>query len=160
MNPLFNFCHAHPGMAPYSALDQYVNNINAMTQNMNGQAMPPGGPRTPGFGGFPMGASPHAAHLQLPGSPHVGSPAPGAMQAPSMHPSQSQQGTNSSGPSANTSPAGTKRRRPSAVKAEDNTDTPASAPTPSGGAQVNGVPGGKGKPPTPRMQKRAKGNPA
>ena len=161
MNPLFGFYHSHPGMAPYQALDQYVNQINNI-QAMNGQVMQQGGPRTPGFGQFPMGASPNVTNLQLPGSPHVGSPAPGAMQAPQMQLQQSQQGTSSSGPSANTSPAGTKRRRPSgAVKNEE--DTPGNAPTPSaagaGGQQVNGIQG-KTKPPTPRMQKRVKGNPA
>jgi len=155
MNPLFNFYHAHPGLAPYTALDQYVSQINAMSQGMNGQAMP----RTPSFSqyGAMVGTSPHVANLQLPGpgSPHVGSPATGGMQAPGMHPSQSQQGTSSSGPSANTSPAGTKRRRPSGVKTEDEMNTPASAPTPSAGPQVNGVQG-KTKPPTPRMQKKQK----
>ncbi len=74
-----------------------------------------------------------------------------------MHPSQSQQGTSSGGPSANTSPAGGKRRRPSGVKTEDDMNTPASAPTPSGGAQVNGIQG-KTKPQTPRMPKKQKVN--
>ena len=157
MNPLFNFYHTNPGMAPYTALGQYVANIgnNAAPPNINGQPMPQGQPGTPGFGQMGLGASPHAAHLQLPGSPHVGSPAQGSMQAPGMHPSQSQQGTSSSGPSANTSPAGAKRRRPSGVKTEDDINTPASAPTPSGGAQVNGIQN-KAKPPTPRMPKKAK----
>jgi hypothetical protein len=162
MIPLFGFCHGHPGLAPYQALDQYVSHINSVAQNMNGQIMPQGGPRTPSFGQFQMGQSPHTANMQLPGSPHIGSPAPGTMQAPGMQLQQSQQGTSSSGPSANTSPAGTKRRRPSsAVKNEE--DTPGSAPTPSGGGagpQVNGVQHGKTKPPTPRMPKRVKGNPA
>ncbi|EOO00437.1 putative topoisomerase ii-associated protein pat1 protein [Phaeoacremonium minimum UCRPA7] len=160
MNPLFGFYHSHPGMAPYQALDQYVAQINNI-QQMNGQMMQQGGPRTPGYGQFPMvGASPNVANLQLPGSPHVGSPAPGAMQAPQMQLQQSQQGTSSSGPSANTSPAGTKRRRPSAVKNED--ENAGNAPTPSGaggGGQANGIQT-KTKPPTPRMQKRVKGNPA
>ena len=158
MNPLFTLYHNHPNIGPYQALEQYVTSINTVGQAVNGQAAPPGGPRTPGFGQFPMGSSPHAAHLQLPGSPHVGSPVPGAMQAPNMHPSQSQQGTSSSGRSANTSPAGTKRRRPSAVKVEDEMNTPASAPTPGAGGQVNGI-ANKAKPPTPRMQKKQKVNP-
>jgi hypothetical protein len=161
MNPLFSFYHAHPGLGPYAALEQYVTQINATAQNMNGQAMPQGAPRTPGFGGFQIGASPAAGHMQLPGSPHIGgSPAPGQMQAPGMQLQQSQQGTNSSGPSANTSPASNKRRRPSGVKTEDDGS---SAPTPAGSGpsnpQVNGI-ASKAKPPTPRMQKRAKGNPA
>ncbi|KAE9572255.1 hypothetical protein CGMCC3_g11602 [Colletotrichum fructicola] len=156
MNPLFSYCHAHNNLGPYAALEQYVSQINSAPQNMNGQAMPGQGPRTPSFGQFPMGASPAQPHMQLPGSPHVtGSPAPGHMQAPGMQMQQSQQGTSSSGPSANTSPASNKRRRPSGVKMEEDGS---SAPTP-GGPQVNGVQN-KGKPPTPRMQKRLKGNPA
>lgn len=169
MNPLFGFYHTHPGLGPYAALEQYVTQINNQAQNVNG--VPPGpqvqgpGPRTPGFNGqFPvpvpaMGASPAQPHMQLPGSPHVmGSPATGQMQAPGMQMHPSQQGTSSSGPSANTSPASNKRRRPSGVKAEDEGPsgaTPASGP---GGPQVNGVQG-KGKPPTPRMPKKQKGNP-
>jgi hypothetical protein len=161
MNPLFSYFHMHPGLGPYTALDQYVQTqVNgAAAQGMNGQPMPQPGPRTPSFGQFPMGASPHAAHLQLPASPHVGSPAPGGAIAPQMQLQQSQQGTSSSGPSANTSPAGTKRRRPSGVKTEDDGSTPASAPTPGAGPQVNGIQANK-KPQTPRMQKRTKGNPA
>lgn len=159
MVPLFQAAHSHPDLGAYRVLDDYVTNqINQSgAQNMNGPGIP-NGPRTPGFGQFPMGASPHAAHLQLPGSPHVGSPAAGSMQAPAMQMQHSQQGTSSSGPSATTSPAGQKRRRPSGVKVED--DGPGNAPTPSAGGvpQVNGV-GNKTKPPTPRMQKRVKGNP-
>ena len=161
MTNLFGFYHEHPGMTPYSALDTYVKQINSVQPMPNGQVMQQG-PRTPGFGGqFPVGASPAATHMALPGSPHIGgSPAPGQMQAPGMLQQASQQGTSSSGPSANTSPASNKRRRPSGVKTED--DGP-SVPTPSGGAgsaQLNGVAGaGKAKPPTPRtMNKRLKGN--
>ncbi|KAL2753759.1 hypothetical protein ACRALDRAFT_2029519 [Sodiomyces alcalophilus JCM 7366] len=216
MNPLFGFYHSHPGLGPYAALEQYVNQINSQHQAMNAQAMNAQamnaqamqaqamnaqamnaqamnaqamnaqamnaqamqaqamqaqaqamhqGPRTPSFGQFPvpgvphMGASPAQQNMQLPGSPHVmGSPAMGHMQAPGMQVQQSQQGTNSSGPSANTSPASNKRRRPSTVKAEEDAS---SAPTPGsgpGGGQVNGVQN-KGKPPTPRMPKRVKTNP-
>lgn len=159
MNPLFGYYHSHPGLAPYAALDQYVSQINASAQAMNGQPMPQGGPRTPGFGQFQMGASPAMANSMLPGSPHVvGSPVPGQMAAPMMQLQASQQGTNSSGPSANTSPAqnSNKRRRPSTVKAEE--DTPASAPTPvpMGTPQLNGVQIKGKQPPTPRMQKRHK----
>lgn len=161
MNPLFNFYNTRPGLRPYDALDQYVNIINTSGQNIvNGQAPGPGVPRTPSFSQFPVGASPAQANQMLPGSPHMGSPAQVQMQAPGMQLQASQQGTSSSGPSANTSPSqSNKRRRPSAVKNED--DASGSAPTPSGGStpQVNGVQG-KGKPPTPRMTKRAKGNPA
>lgn len=150
MNPLFQYNFSNPGMSPYQTLDQYVStHINGAPPNMNGQQMPPG-TRTPSFGQFPMGASPAAAHMNLPGSPHMGSPAPGHMQAPGMQMQQSQQGTGSSGPSANTSPASNKRRRPSAVKEEDGSG----APTPN----ANGMPR-NAKPPTPRMPKRLKGNP-
>jgi hypothetical protein len=160
MTPIFNLVHQHPGgLAPYTALEQYVNQINSSGQGVNGQNMPQGGPRTPSFNQFPIGASPAMTNQMLPGSPHIGSPAPGQMQAPGMQLQASQQGTSSSGPSANTSPSqNNKRRRASAVKTED--DTPASAPTPGtvGTPQMNGVTV-KGKPPTPRMTKRMKGNP-
>lgn len=163
MNPLFGFCLANPGMGPYTALEKYMAQINQPPQaQQNGQPMHPG-QRTPGLNNFPVpvpqmgqvGASPAQPHMQLPGSgsPHImGSPAPGHMQAPGMQMQPSQQGTSSSGPSANTSPQSNKRRRPSGVKIEEDGS---SAPTP--GSQVNGV--GKGKPPTPRMPKRVKGNP-
>lgn len=162
MNPLFGFYHSNPGLGPYVALEQYVStHINGAPQvmngpmngPMNGQPMPQG-PRTPSFGQFPMGASPAAAHMTLPGSPHMGSPAQVHMQAPGMQMQHSQQGTGSSGPSANTSPASNKRRRPSGVKTEDDGS---GAPTPGGNGQVNGM--SRAKPPTPRMTKRAKGNP-
>ncbi|RFU25735.1 hypothetical protein B7463_g10604, partial [Scytalidium lignicola] len=153
MNPLFNYAHLNPSLAPYAALDQYVTQI---AQNgVNGAAQPNmPGPRTPGMANFPMGASPATAHLQLPdGSPHIGgSPA----QGPNMQLQQSQQGTNSSGPSANTSPNTTnKRRRPSTVKAETES-TAAGA-----GAQANGTQAKPTVKPSPRIGgKRQKGNPA
>lgn len=155
MNPLFGFYHSNPGLGPYSALEQYVStHIGGVPQPVNGQPMPQGPPRTPSFGPFPMGASPAAAHMNLPGSPHIGSPAPGQMQAPAMQMQQSQQGTGSSGHSANTSPASNKRRRPSGVKTEDDGS---GAPTPGGtGPQMNGM--ARQKPPTPRMAKRVKAN--
>ncbi|KAI1471850.1 LIM-domain binding protein-domain-containing protein [Daldinia caldariorum] len=164
MNPLFNFYHSHPGLSPYAALEQYVNqNITNGPQQplVNGQPQSNGlpNPRTPNFGQFPMGASPAAAHLQLPNSPHMGSPAQGHMQAPGMQLQQSQQGTSSSGPSSNTSPASNKRRRPSTVKVEEENGAP--TPASMGVPQVNGVAMANKKPPgTPRLQKRAKGNPA
>ena len=154
MNPLFGFYHNTPGLGPYAALEQYVaTHINGAPTTMNGQPGPQN-PRTPSFGQFPMNASPAAAHMNLPGSPHVGgSPAPGQMQAPPMQMQQSQQGTNSSGPSANTSPASNKRRRPSGVKTEEDGSA---APTP----QVNGIQNRPGKPGTPRMTKRQKNHPS
>lgn len=168
MNPLFGFCQNNPNLAPYDALAQYVAQINAGQAQMNGQ-MQGGQARTASaaFGQFPVGASPaQPAHMNLPGaSPaHMsGSPIPGHMQAPGMQLQQSQQGTagtsSSGNPSANTSPASNKRRRPSAVKQEDDgTPGATSAPTPGGPAsQVNGVvAGAKAKPPTPRMTKKQK----
>jgi hypothetical protein len=159
MNPLFGYYHAHPGLAPYTALNQYVSQINASApQGMNGQQLAQGGPRTPGFGQFQMGASPAMANSMLPGSPHItGSPIPPQMAAPTMQLQPSQQGS-SSGPSANTSPAqnSNKRRRPSTAKNED--EAPTSAPTPAamGTPQLNGVQLKGKQPPTPRMQKRHK----
>ncbi|PON21099.1 hypothetical protein TGAM01_v210055 [Trichoderma gamsii] len=150
MNPLIGFYNQNPGLTPYGALEQYVaTQINGATPVMNGQAMAQA-PRTPGFGQFPIGASPAAVHMNLPGSPHIGSPAPG--QAPGMQLQPSQQGTSSSGPSANTSPASNKRRRPSTVKVEDDSVAP-------GAGQVNGIQN-RAKPQTPRMAKRVKANPA
>lgn len=152
MNPLFGFYHATPGLGPYAALEQYVSNMG-VGPLMNGQ---PGqqNPRTPSMGQFPMGASPAAVPMNLPGSPHVGgSPAPGQMQAPPMQIQHSQQGTSSGVPSANTSPASNKRRRPSGVKTEDDGS---GAPTP----QLNGMQNRPGKPATPRMNKRTKPNPS
>lgn len=160
MTPLFNYVQTHPGLAPYSALEQYVNQINNSGQVVNGQNMPQGAPRTPSFNQFPIGASPGMANQMLPGSPHIGSPAPGQMQAPGMQLQASQQGTSSSGPSANTSPSqNNKRRRASAVKTED--DTAVSAPTPGtiGTPQVNGAPAKGKQPSTPRVAKRMKTNP-
>jgi hypothetical protein len=144
MNPLFSYSHQHVNLTPYTALDQYVQNIA-----LNGGQMLQSGQRTPSMGQFPMGQSPSAAHLGLPESVIGGSPAQGNMQAPGMALQQSQQGTSSSGPSANTSPnVSNKRRRPS-VKTEG--DDPAS--------QANGVqPKVK---PSPRIGvKRQKGNAA
>ena len=156
MTPLFGFYHSNSNMTPYAALEQYVaSHINGAPQGMNGQPAPQN-PRTPSFGQFPMGASPATVNMNLPGSPHMGSPVPGQMQAPGMQPQQSQQGTSSSGPSANTSPASNKRRRPSTVKAEEDGS---GAPTPAAtNPQVNGIQNRATKPPTPRMTKRAKGN--
>ena len=149
MNPLFAYAHQNSSLAPYAALDQYVATVAAnAANNPGGPQQNPAGPRTPGMGNFPMGASPHLANNQLPGgSPHMGSPA----QAPGMQLQQSHQGTgtNSSGPSANTSPnTNNKRRRPSAVKAEEE-------------GQVNGTQSKNPVRPSPRIGgKRQKGNPA
>lgn len=147
MNPLFSYAHQNATLDPYAALDQYVNTVAANGANPNAPPPNAGGPRTPGLSNFPMGTSPAAAHLNLPdASPHLGgSPA----QAPAMQLQQSQHGTSSSGPSANTSPNATnKRRRPSTVKAEEEN-------------QVNGAQAKSGVKPSPRIGgKRQKGNPA
>lgn len=158
MNPLFGFCHTNPGMGPYAALEQYVSTcISGGPPGMNGQPMA-SVPRAAGFGPFPVGVSPASGPMNLPASPHMGSPAPGPIQAPGMQMQASQQGTSSSGPSANTSPATNKRRRPSTVKAEDEGS---GAPTPgASGPQMNGVQNRSSKPPTPRMPKRVKANPS
>jgi len=144
MNPLFNYAHQNATLTPYAALDRYVETVASSGPNNSGGQQPnPSGPRTPGMVNF--GASPAQAHLQLPdGSPRVtGSPA----QAPNMQLQQSQHGTSSSGPSANTSPnASNKRRRPS-VKDESE-------------VQVNGNPSKTAVKPSPRIGKRQKGNPA
>ena len=146
MNPLFNYSHLNPTLAPMAALDSYVASVAQNSNNPNNQGQFPSGPRTPGMSNFPLGASPAASHLQLQdGSPHISSPA----QAPGMQLQQSQHGTSSSGPSANTSPnASNKRRRPSAVKDESEN-------------QVNGTQGNKASvKPSPRIGgKRQKGNP-
>jgi hypothetical protein len=145
MNPLFNYSHSNATLTPYAALDSYVAAVAQNGNNLNNQGHHPSGPRTPGMSNFPIGASPAAAHLQLPdGSPHISSPA----QAPGMQLQQSQQGTHSSGQSANTSPnVSNKRRRPS-VKGEED-------------IQVNGTQANKaGVKPSPRIGKRQKNNPA
>lgn len=139
MNPLFQFSQQNNGLPAYNSLDQYMAQVNAANSNATPNHVqikgPPVGQRTPGPGmqQFPMGAgvSPAAGHLNLPsGSPRVGgSPAQAHMQAPGMAHQQSQQGTSSSGPSANTSPnVNNKRRRPSGVKVEED----------AGPVQING----------------------
>jgi hypothetical protein len=147
MNPLFQYSHLNASLAPYAALDQYVATVASNGGNPNGQQQNLNGPRTPGMSNFPIGASPAAAHLNLPdASPHMGgSPA----QAPGMQLQQSQHGTSSSGPSANTSPnASNKRRRPSTVKAEEENQANGNQPKPN-------------VKPSPRIGgKRQKGNPA
>ena len=155
MQNLISYSKEHPHLRPSEALDQLVESFGAQNgpPNMNFQnfnsGVQPSGSRTPGTGGFALGASPAVAHLNLPGSPHVGtghtpSPAQNHIQAPGMVAHPSQQGTSSSGPSANTSPnVSSKRRRPSTIKNEGD----------DGGGEVNGVqpkvkPGGKRKNPS------------
>jgi hypothetical protein len=130
MNPLFGYAQQNSSLAPYAALDQYVSQVVANPNNPT--------------------ASPAPGSVNLPaGSPHIsGSPA----QAPGMIPQHSQQGTHSSGASANTSPnvANNKRRRPSGVKMEDE------IPQPNGVVQANKANSVKA---SPRVGgKRQKGN--
>ncbi|PBP23747.1 Topoisomerase II-associated protein PAT1 [Diplocarpon rosae] len=143
MNPLFNYSHQHPALSPPNALEQYVSTIATNAANPNGQQQNPSGPRTPGMGNF---QSPGVSHLNLPDGP---SPRASPAQAPGMQLQQSQHGTNSSGPSANTSPNTNKRRRPSTVKAEEEIAQ----------QQLNGTK--TAVKPSPRIGgKRQKGNPA
>ena len=143
MNPLFNYTHQNPSLAPYIALDSYVA-ANITNANPNGVNQP--GQRTPSMNQFPLGQSPAAGHLNVSDNNAMigGSPAPGHMQAPGMALQQSQQGTSSSGPSANTSPNVSNKRRRASVKAEEEVT-----------GQPNGVQN-KVKP-SPRMAKRNKG---
>lgn len=142
MNSLFRYSHDNSNLSPYAALEQYNSNVNQNGGNASGQQNATG-PMTPSLRGSGMGISPAPAHLQLPeGSPRLGG---SPNQAPGMQLQQSQHGTTSSGPSANTSPNATnKRRRPSTVKTEDD-------------VQMNGNQPKTVKP-SPRMNKRPKPN--
>jgi hypothetical protein len=135
MTPLFEYFQTHPGIGPRDALNQLVQENNRRHQNLfahniNG-GMPP--QRNPGLNGPHHFASPALAHLGLPqgqGSPHIGgpvhtpSPAHNHVGGVTMMHQMSQQGSNlsgSQGPSTNTSPnVSTKRRRPSAIKLEED----------------------------------------
>ncbi|RKF84007.1 Transcriptional activator ptaB [Golovinomyces cichoracearum] len=143
MNPLFAYSHQNPKISPSNALDQYVANVNSALNS--GHPQIPIGSRTPAMANFTMGASPAQAQIQLPGgSPHIGSPA----QALGTQFQNSHHGTGPSGPSVNTSPnSNNKRRRPSAVKNEEET-------------QINGMHQNSHIKPSPRIGgKRQKGNP-
>jgi hypothetical protein len=152
MNPLFQFSQEHSNLAPYEALDQYVAGIAISAPGMNGPNSMQPGQRTPSMSQFPMNQSPSVAHLGLPDSSSIaGSPAQGHMKATSMALQQSQQGSSSGGPSANTSPNATNKRRRPSVKVEGEEAAAAVG-------QANGVqPKVK---PSPRMGKRQKGNPS
>ncbi len=177
MAQLMTFSHGNPHLPPSEALSQLVasfSDVEAQPQglpalnyvpNMNpGLPQQPPGVRTPGMTGPPPFNSPAAAHLNLPGSPHVNahtpSPAQNHIQAPGLAAQLSQQGTNSSqGTSANTSPNVTnKRRRASAVKIEGD-----DGGGPGGGIEVNGTsgpPGASKVKASPRVGgKRQKGHP-
>ena len=114
-------------------------------------------PNGMGGGQVAMNGSPHITHnpaLQNAGlapnmnanmmNSHTPSPHMGNMGAPAMVPQHSQQGTNSSGPSANTSPNVNNKRRRSTVKMEGD----------EGGG--DGAPGAQRVKPSPRMGKKGK----
>lgn len=153
LNPLFNYSHQNSNLTPYSALDQYVSTMTAtgsVGPNMNGPGMIAPNQRTPSMAQFSLGQSPGTGHMNLPDASLIqGSPAQGNMQAPGMALQQSQQGTSSSGPSANTSPNTTNKRRRPSVKPE----------TDESGNQANGVQP-KVKPSPRPGGKRLKGNAA
>jgi hypothetical protein len=168
MTPLIQYSQNHPTITPREALEKMVNEnpmraaqMAGLTQGNLNAPLQMSGQRTPGLNGPNQFSSPALAHLGLPagqGSPHLGgpvhapSPAQNHIGGPvAMVHQQSQQGSNLSGSqvtSANTSPnVTTKRRRPSAVKVEDD----------GGSAEVNGTGATKVKP-SPRMSaKRQKG---
>lgn len=146
MGPLMEYYHSHPGIGPRESLtrinqenQQNITNANnARLQNQmaraaNGQ-VPFNNNMAPGMNGPNQFASPAMAHLGLPqgqGSPHVGgpvhtpSPAQNAAGGVAMMHQMSAQGSNlsgSQGPSTNTSPnVSNKKRRQSAanLKMED-----------------------------------------
>jgi len=94
----------------------------------------------------------NAPMMQQPGS-HTPSPRQTNMAAPPMVPQHSQQGTTSSGASANTSPQVSNKRRRSTVKVEEEG---ASASQEGGGAGAMQQPGGGRVKPSPRMGKKGK----
>jgi hypothetical protein len=140
MLPLIEYSHKNVGIAPRDAMmrlnqesqQQLASMNNARMQNQmarqaNGQVAFP-----PGMSGPNQFASPAMAHLGLPqgqGSPHLGgpvhtpSPAHNAVGGVPMMHQMSAQGSNlsgSQGPSTNTSPnVSNKRRRASQIKLEE-----------------------------------------
>ena len=166
MEPLIEYYHTHPGVAPREAMmrlnhenaQSFANANQARLQNQmarqaNGQIAFP-----PGMNGPNQFGSPAMAHLGLPqsqGSPHIGgpvhtpSPAQNAVGGVAMMHQMSAQGSNlsgSQGPSTNTSPnVSNKRRRASQIKLEEEN------------ANQGGDNAGKVKP-SPRIPKRQKGS--
>lgn len=194
MQPLFQFSQQHPDLPPADALSELVASFHAQSQfgaspmtmqqsgsfQMHGQ-LPPGVGTPNSMNAQNMvaagsivghqlhvGASPSAAHLALPGSPHIvnhpspsqqngnggnsnssGTMSAGTMQAPGLVAQHSQQGTNSSqGTSANTSPnaAQNKRRRPSAIKVDGEDGAGGGGGPVTGGLEMNGVGAGPSGP--------------
>ena len=139
MGPLMEYYHVHPGTTPKDSLlrvtnenTQATNRFNAMARATNGQ-IPFPNQMNPGMNGPNMMNSPAMGHLSVPqaqGSPMMGGPVhtPSPAQNPNMggvgmmH-QMSAQGSNlsgSQGPSTNTSPnVSNKRRRASVVKLEE-----------------------------------------
>lgn len=164
MGPLFEYYHNNNGISPREALAGVVAEnskrqaqmSNQMALAMNGQIHP--GQRPPGMNGPNQFQSPGLAHLgppQVQGSPHLGgpvhtpSPAQNHVGGVAMMHQMSQQGSNlsgSQGPSTNTSPnVSHKRRRASQIKTEDD----------SGSQEANGA--NKMKPSPQISKKRQKG---
>jgi hypothetical protein len=165
MAPLIEYHHSHAGVAPREAMMRIMQehqqhlaaaNNNRMQNQVaraaNGQVQFPQAMNGPN-----QFASPAMAHLGLPqaqGSPHIGgsvhtpSPAQNAAGGVSMMHQISAQGSNlsgSQGPSTNTSPnVSQKRRRASQIKLEEEN------------ASQDSNNAGKVKP-SPRMTKRQKG---
>jgi hypothetical protein len=143
MQPLMEYYHTHSEGGPRDSLNrlntEHQQNfvqanharINQLARQANGQIAFPNN-MGPGMNGPAQFASPGMAHLGLPqqGSPHMGGPVhtpspaqnPGPGGVAMMH-QMSAQGSNlsgSQGPSTNTSPnVSNKRRRPSTIKLED-----------------------------------------
>jgi hypothetical protein len=169
MGPLMEYFHTHPGITPREALMRINNensqvNANMMRMQQNANVMAANG-QVPFQHQRAMGMmpnqlqSPALQHLGLPhvqGSPHMGGPnhTPSPAQNPNqggvpmMH-QMSAQGSNlsgSQGPSTNTSPnVSNKRRRASQIKMEEEN------------SQQDGNGNGKTVKPSPRMGKRQKG---
>ena len=166
MAPLFDYYHTHTGVAPRDAMmrlthenaQNFSANVNqARLQNQMARQANSQIPFHPGMNGPNQFASPGMAHLGLPqgqGSPHLGgpvhtpSPAQNAVGGVAMMHQMSAQGSNlsgSQGPSTNTSPnVSNKRRRASQIKLEDENA--------SQGDNANKVK------PSPRIPKRQKGS--
>ena len=159
MTPLIQYSQHNPNLNPREAFEKMVSDAAARNAQLAAMAGNGGSPmqnmnvqRPLGMVGPNQFASPALQHLGLPnqGSPHLSgpnhtpSPAQNHVGGPvAMAHQQSQQGSNLSGSqinSANTSPNVTnKRRRPSAVKQEDD-----------GGGEANGT-GAKAVKPSPKI---------
>jgi hypothetical protein len=143
MTPLFEHYHTHPGTEPKDLIPRVIqenaqnmqvnaNRMNQMARAANGQVG--FGQMAPGMNGPGMMNSPAMGHLNVPqaqGSPMMGGPVATPSPAQNMGvggvammQQMSAQGSNlsggSQGPSTNTSPnVSNKRRRASVVKLEE-----------------------------------------